>query len=55
MGWWKRKKQRPDTEDLQRQLEATRHRLAQVETELHRQAAVQEIEQLKQGPPSDVV
>ena len=55
MGWWKRKKQRPDTEDLQRQLEDTRHRLAQVGAEIRRQAADPEIEQLKHGPQSDTI
>ena len=53
MGWWKRKKQGPDTEDLQRELQAARHRLAQVDAEIRRKAAEQEIEQLKHGPQAD--
>jgi hypothetical protein len=53
MGWWKRKKTRPDADDLQRQVQATRDRLAEVEAEIRRQAAEQEIEQLKRGPQAD--
>ena len=54
MGWWKRKRARPDADDLQRQVQATRDRLAQVEVETRRQAAEQEIEQMKRGSQSDV-
>jgi hypothetical protein len=53
MGWWRRKKTRPDADDLQRQVQATRDRLAEVEAEIRRQAAEQEIEQLKRGPQAD--
>ena len=42
MRWWKRRKQRPGAEDLQREIQATRVRLAQVEAEIRRYAAEQE-------------
>ena len=42
MRWWQRRKQRPGAEDLQREIRATRVRLAQVEAEIRRYAAEQE-------------
>lgn len=51
--WWKRKNQRPDADDLRREIQATRDRLAQVDAEIRRLAAEPEIDPVERKTPSD--
>lgn len=53
MEWWKRKKQRPDAEDMRQEIQATRDRLAQVEAEIRRLAAEPVIDPVERRTPSD--